>query len=230
MPIAALAPMIIGGAIGGGLLAKKASGGSSSPSSMAPSANSPLDPSIIALNQSLKSLADFQIGQGQQLLPKATGTLQGPQNFYETLLKGDREAMMSLLGPQLNAIGKQGQAQQRTLTELMPRSGAMTDRLGALSTNTQGQINDALLQYRPAAAQSLVGIGNTYANIGSGLLGGGGNNLSSGLGSLLGQRGQDINAYLAQYAQKQENSRSLGQGIGSILGLLIGPGGILNRP
>lgn len=212
----------VGGSLIGGLLGK----------SKAPSAagiSTPVDPSIAALNTSLKNLADFQVGQGQTVLPKALGALGQSEDFYRTLLSGDRNAMMSLLGPQLNAIGTQGQAQQRSISELMPRGGALTDRLGNLSTQSTGQINDALLNYRPAAAQSLANVGGQYGQIATGLLGQGGAATSSGLSSLLGQRGQDINTYLAQYQAKQENDRSLGQGVGSLLGILLGPGGILNK-
>lgn len=225
MPIAALAIPAIAG-VAGGLLSKK--GGSSNSSSIGSSQTSPLDPSILELNKSLKGLADYQLNQGQVALPKAFGALGQSENFYRTLLSGDRGAMVSLLGPQLNAIGQQGQAQQRSISQLLPRGGAITDRLGDLSTNTQGQINDQMLNYRPAAAQSLAGIGGEYANLGSGLLGGAGASLSGGLSSLLNQRGQDINAYLEKYRQSQENHRALGAGIGGLISILLGPGGILN--
>lgn len=231
MPLAAIPAVIGASLIGGGasvatsLINKKKGGGAGT----AGSAGSPLDPSITALNTKLGNLADYQLQQGQQILPRALNALRGPEDFYRALLSGNRGAAMSLLGPQLNAIGEQGAAQQRTASELLPRGGGLTDRLGANSTATTGQINDALLSYRPAAAQSLAGIGGQYGSLGAGLLGQSGATLSSNLSSLLNQRGQDINAYLAKYQAQQENDRSLGRGIGDILSLLLSPGGILSK-
>jgi hypothetical protein len=230
MPLAAIPAVIGASLIGGGasvatsLINKNKSGGSS-----AAGVTTPIDPSLTALNTKLGSLADYQLQQGQNLLPKALDTLRQPEDYFRTLLSGNRNAVMGLLGPQINTITDRGAQQQNAISQLLPRGGRLNDRMGAQSTADTAQINDALLGARPAAANSLTNIGQLYGQLGSGLLSGSGNSLATSLQSLLGQRGQDVTAYLQKYQQQQENDRSLGQGIGSMLGILLGPGGILNK-
>lgn len=132
------------------------------------------------------------MGQAQPLLKQATSTLQGPLDFWNTLLKGDRTAQSAMLGPELDSIAQRDQAGRSAASQFSPRGTGLGNRLGELSQGTQSDINRAFLSLRPQAAdqvgqmaQLLYGVGTNLFNASTGASG-------NALQSLLGQRSGDL--------------------------------------
>lgn len=145
----------------------------------------------------------FAMGEAQPLLGQAKSTLQGPLDFWGTLLKGDRSAMSSMLGPELDAISAQDAATKRGFSQFAPRGSMMGARLGELSEGTQRDINQQFLNLRPQAAdqvgqlaQLLFGVGTNLFNASTGASG-------NALQSLLGQRAGNQNE---RALRQQQNS------------------------
>lgn len=138
------------------------------------------------LIQQQTAASQYAMGQAQPLLGRASSAIEGPLSFWTTLLNGDRGAMSSLLGPELDGISERDSVARRAISQFGPRGSGMSARLGELGEGTARDINTAFLNLRPQAAdqvgnlaQLLFGVGTNLFNASTGTSG---NTLQSLLG------------------------------------------------
>lgn len=142
------------------------------------------DPLIAQQTSASKSALDSAL----PLLGKGSSAIEGPLNFWSTLLKGDRTASSAMLGPTLDSIGNKDAAGKAAFSQFAPRGSSMGARLGELSQGTASDVNHAFLDLQPQAAdqmgqlaQLLFGVGTNLFNSSTGASG-------NALQALLGQR------------------------------------------
>lgn len=208
MPLALL-PALIGGSatIGGGLLAKKS----------ADSAAKKQQQLMSPLIQSQADASKWSLDQAKIDIPNARNSLQGPLDFWNKILKGDRNAAMSVAGPSADQLAGQTAAANRTQAEFAPRGGRRTLMLGESPMGVTTSLNQGLLALRPTAADETKSIGQILAQLG---LGEAGNATAAGASAITGQLGAS-NLALQAAVQSGAVMKDLGSGIGSLLRLLM---------
>lgn len=198
-------PALVG--LGGAFLGKKLFGGGKG----APKAASPKD----ALIAQQTEASQFALGEARQVLPQARETLQGPLEFWETILGGDRQEMLSLLAPEVETIVSQYDTARRNITNLAPRGGGRTTAMAESRFEEAGLIQRLLQESRRMATREITGIGGQLTTLGLGELGistgAAGNLISDLLRRETARRGQNIGALT-----------EVGVGIGEILALIFG--------
>jgi len=218
MPLAAIAPIVGASLIGGGasiasslINKKKSSGGGTSNSALLPAG---LDTTALqGILGKQQGLADTFQKQGLGTLEKGSGVLEGPLKYLQSILGGDRTAIMEAMAPEVANINAQFRAPlaQANIT------GRGSSLLPDLEAGRQSAISNQLFQARPAAADKLTGIaqglmtlGTTQEQMGAGVL-------SDASHEIL-----DYNAIIRgiQAQQSAANSNMWGQ-LGSQLGPLL---------
>lgn len=112
--------------------------------------------------------ANFAREQAAIDLPKARETLGSSLDFWNTILKGDRNATMSLLGPTADQQAQQTEATNRNLSEFAPRGGRRTLMLGDQPIQTVTDMNRNVLSLRSSAVDKSTNIGQILAQLGLG--------------------------------------------------------------
>jgi hypothetical protein len=164
---------------------------------------------------------------GQNLLGMGTGALQGPLNYYNSILNGNRGQVASALGPQLSQIGQGYQTAANTSAALNPRGGPSAQFNAELPFQQQRDVTQLFQQARPQAAQALGGLGGQLISSGANSIyaataaGRDILNQQENLRQLQARQGQSIGAGL--FGQLQQ-SGLLGQ-LGKTWGGLGGGGG-----
>jgi hypothetical protein len=159
------------------------------------------------------------LDQAQEIFKQLLGTYQG-------LLGNDPSSMLlqnQLLGPGRDARARALQSQIGQISEFSPRGGAQSSLLGNARMRATGDNAQDLLGMKGMALGKMGDLGSAFAGLGGQNLGvsaGMGNSL---LGSLLGARGQDMQAQQAS----ADRSTGMWNGVGQIGGQLLG--GWLNR-
>lgn len=120
------------------------------------------------LIQAQADTANFNRQQAAIDLPKARETLGSSLDFWNTILKGDRNAAMSLIGPTSDQQASQTAAANRNLSEFAPRGGRRTLMLGASPINTVTDANRNFLSLRASAPDKMTNIGQILAQMGLG--------------------------------------------------------------
>lgn len=193
--------------MGGGLLAKKASDNASK------SQSALMSPLI----KSQSDASKWSLDQAKIDVPKARETIGGPLDFWNKILKGDRNVAMSVAGPAADQLAGQTAAANRTQAEFAPRGGRRALMLGDKPLETMTSLNRGLLELRPRAAEETKSIGQILAQLG---LGEASNATAAGASAIQGQ--SSANALALQSAiQSGETMKSLGNSIGSILRLMM---------
>lgn len=201
------AVIMAGAAIGGGLLAKKSSDNATKAQQQA----------IGPLIQQQTDASKWSLDQAKIDIPNARNTLQGPLAFWNTILKGDRNAAMSIAGPTADQLAGQTAAANRTQAEFAPRGGRRTLMLGDSPFSTTTSLNQGLLALRPVAAEQTQSIGQVLASLG---LSEDNAATSAGSSAISGQLGANAETTSAT-AQNSEVLKGLGSNIGDILKLLV---------
>src|ERR1700678_3857891 len=105
-------------------------------------------------------------------MPTAQSALGGANNYYQKLLTGNRSTMEQAEAPEINAVQAGSDAQKRQLAaNTTARGGGTAATSQQRSTGTEGQIDNLLMQARPAAAQAETGIGENAFNTSAGTAG-----------------------------------------------------------
>lgn len=128
----------------------------------------------------LQSTASPLITQGAQ-------TLQAPLDYYNKLFSGDRTTASAALGPQLDVLKQNRQAQLNQVSQFAPRGGSRTSADAGSDTASDASLSNLLMSLKPAAADSLTSAGLNLANLGSSIFGGGSQINSTDLSTLLNQ-------------------------------------------
>lgn len=138
------------------------------------------------------------IGQGAQGVGAASGTtgaalrdldtsgetLSPALQYWQGILSGGKAAT-DAIAPVASQVGKNLATATRTVDRDMPRGGYAASLRASLPVTAAGQVNDALLQLQPFAAQQVQGISQQQANTG-GLR----NQIAGNQGNLAGLLGQ----------------------------------------
>src|SRR5277367_3174221 len=133
-------------------------------------------------------------------LPQATSAIGAGLGYNEKLLTGNRATMEQAEAPEINAIHAGADAQKRQLAASgTARGGGTAATSQQRDTGTEAQIDNALMQARPAAAGAEANIGSNALSTSAGA----GTNLTS-LASNSRATSNALNPgqqYLAQLAQ-----------------------------
>lgn len=135
----------------------------------------------------LQNLFNFGLDQskgfsstGQQDVTTGKGILQGPLNYWKSLLSGDRTQMAAATAPESNAaLARADAAKRQSATLGTARGGGSADTSRTIDDQTRAQLDNYLFGVRPAAAGEVGKIGGEFADIGMKEL-----NAALGFGSL----------------------------------------------
>src|SRR4051812_39885267 len=95
--------------------------------------------------------ADMVVGLAKPLLQQSSDLIQTPINYFKTLASGDRNALSSLLGPEIGNINRGYQAAQNQTLTFGPRGGGRNSQLQNLGMQQQGDISRMFQTARPMA-------------------------------------------------------------------------------
>lgn len=110
---------------------------------------------------------------GQQALAGSRAPLSAAQQFWQSVLSGNRDSLMSLYGNEINDLGTQSRTAFQTAAQLSPRSGASAEYMSSLPFQRMIAERRITSAARPQAAGELASIGTNLASLGfSGLNGG----------------------------------------------------------
>lgn len=148
----------------------------------------------------------FGLGKMKTLLPQAEGDLGQAENYWGNLLNGNRNAQMSAVGPEVSNISSQYQAGRKAAAEFSGRGGGRMAKLQSSRFDQVGAVTNLLNSQKGKAAGEMTNIASILGQLGlnAGQLG---QSAASGV-----QTSIDAN-------NKQQEG--LGQGIGSILAMLM---------
>lgn len=145
-------------------------------------------------------------GLSTQYSGMAAPALTNALSYWQSLLGGDRTAMSSVLGPEIEQY-KQGTATATdNLNQFAPRGGARTSTLAELPYSTARTIGDMFATVRPVAAAQTGALGTGLAGLGI-----------NALNSSTGAAGSASNDYLSQLNylnQQKQNQFNTAAGIG----------------
>jgi hypothetical protein len=110
------------------------------------------------------------LNTGLNYLNQFSNNLQGPTNYFQSLLSGNQAQSTAALAPNINQIqGQQNQALQ-SASNLSPRGGGRSSTLFNLPFQAASQISGLYNSLRPQAAQGLESIAGMEGNMGSNLV------------------------------------------------------------
>jgi hypothetical protein len=120
------------------------------------------------LIQAQADTANFNRQQAAIDLPKARATLGSSLDFWNTILKGDRSQVMSMIGPSADQQAGQTAAANKSLSEFAPRGGRRTLMLGDQPIAAMTDLNRNILNLRAGAPDKQTQIGQILAQLGMG--------------------------------------------------------------
>lgn len=154
-------------------------------------------------------IAKFGLSQAKDVLPKATSGLESTRSFFQALLSGDRNTIMSLLTPEISSLSSQYDTGRKAGEEFAPRGGGRAAALEALPFQKAGQIEQLVSGARATGAQGVTQIDQLLSDIGLGEMGGGLNAANSAFD----------NIETAKQNQQQQQAQA-GGAVGSLFALL----------
>jgi len=134
---------------------------------------------------------------GTQYSNMARQPLQQSLNYWQTLLSGNPNAMMSLLQPEVSQYANANNAALQNISQFAPRGGGRTTSLAELPFTQNRNIANMFASLRPQAAGQVGTLGSELGSLGLAGYGQG----NAGYGSA-------ASGYLSQ-AQQQQNAREL---------------------
>ena len=222
MPFLAAIPAGLGALIGGGA----AVGGSliaRSASNRATQAQSQIAQQQLELQKQQQALAERTYNTGAPLLQEGAAGLRLPINFHQSILQGGSSANRALMSP-ISDITK-GYQQGRQNTAMFAPRGSSASSYANYGRQMAGDIARLKSDNLVNSAGELGKLNSTLLGTGAGLMSGGQSGLAGAAATSLGIGNQAL-----QNRQiSSQNNSSLGQGLGSLLGILLGPGGLLSN-
>jgi len=107
------------------------------------------------LNKSFASLSKA----GTNLTSAGESDTGKASRYYSAILSGNPAAVMQAAAPEINAIGKQSDAQKKDIANFGNRTGGTNQTSQAISTTNRGQVADVISGKRDTAAGAEAGIG-----------------------------------------------------------------------
>lgn len=154
----------------------------------------------------LNQAADTASGQSANVFNWFKKSGKGAMNFWNTILSGDKTAIMSLLSPEISATNTSFDAASRQIDSLLPRGGGKVSAQAGVDTGRAQSISNLISSARPQAAQQLASLAGLFgqqslgeAGLGVQALGSSGN-LSLGQQQLDMQQQQMINSLISSIA------------------------------
>ena len=171
-------------------------------------------------------MSDALIAQGKPMTETGAGYMMTSGDYLKKILGGGPEQEKALAGP-ISDLRVGSAAQLRNIA-MGPRgnvAGQLADRGTALASQI------ARLRYgaQSEASDKLAGVGGLLGQQGNQLQLGGNSSYSNVVSSLLGLSGQQNAVNMQSAAIRNQNQQGLGEGIGSLLSVLLSPGGLLNK-
>lgn len=164
-----------------------------------------------ALTKAETGIAQFGLGQAQQTLPAATTGLENTRNFFQTLLSGDRNAIMSLLSPEISTLSSEYNTGRQTAEEFAPRGGGRAAALEELPFAQANQVEGLVQGAQMTGATGVTQIDQLLADIGLGEMGGGTTAANAAFSNIETSK-----------ENQQQQQAAAGSAIGSLIALLAG--------
>lgn len=140
-------------------------------------------------------------------------------DYYMNLLRGDRQAALSALSPEVEGISQGYEDALRTSRALAPRSGGSSAFFTELPFQRARDVQSLLATARPEAATNLASIATNLGSLGQGYAG--------AAGGFLGGASQGVGQLLNYGLARRGQNFGFGQSIGRALGPLLK--GLFNR-
>ena len=166
---------------------------------------------IRGLTEQQREASEFALGEAKQTLGQAREALQGPLEFYQTLLGGDRAALTETLAPEIGTVVSQFDTARKNIAQFAPRGGGRTAQLAESQFDVADIITRLLTTARREAAGGIAGIAGQLGALGTGELGISTGSVANLLNTLVARRGQNIDV-----------QTQLGTGIGRLISQIIG--------
>lgn len=158
--------------------------------------------------------AGAQLGQtGSGLVRSGQQALQGPTNYYQTLLRGSRPAMAQAVAAPTAAITETYRGAERGLEKSGVRGAARDVASADLNRQRASQIAGLTTGVQAGAADALAGLGSQQLGLGVGALQAG--------GGLYGQAGSLYGGLLRSGTENRQYGRQEGAQAGQQWGGLI---------
>lgn len=122
-------------------------------------------------NNSVLGNIPKQVQTGSAAVDSGLTGLGNAGRYYNTLIGGNKDAISTLLNPQVSTVLAQYDNAAKAVKEFAPRGGGATATLAATpfqKATTAGQVYQTAV---PGAAQGAAGVGGAQAGIGTSLLG-----------------------------------------------------------
>lgn len=103
---------------------------------------------------------------GSQYSGMARRPLQDVTDYWGTLLRGNPQAMTSLLQPEISQYAKANRAALQNISQFAPRGGGRTTALAEVPYEQNRNIFNLFASLRPQAANNLGALGETLASLG----------------------------------------------------------------
>lgn len=225
-PFASFIPGI-GPLIGAGLGLLGNLGGGSSSKNKNQSQSIFSDPAFLAALNNSQAAGKQLMDTGSPLVGSGSGYLRNSGDYLQSILHGGPAQDKALAGP-ISDLKTGSQAQLATLSQFAPRSST-----ASLLSDHQSKLTSGIARLRYGAqtdaSTNLANIGNMLLGQGTNLMTGGANTMQSVLQTLLGRMGLQNQSQIAADQRRSDMFGNLGEGFGNILGILLGPGGLLNK-
>ena len=156
------------------------------------------------------------------LLPSSQQGLSTAAAYDTSLLSGNRDTTLAAVQPQVSSILAQYDVTKQANATLNPRGGGRAETDAQLPYKAAGDVQKLLQTVRPEAAKNLTQVSTEQGLLGQQEQQIANQDVTSSLNYLLGKDYYTL-------SKKEANSQAgglFGQGIGSILGGLLGGGGI----
>lgn len=115
-----------------------------------------------------KQVAQFGMTQAQPAIEKATGAYDTSLDFFKTMMSGSSEDIMKLFNAQ--DYTRSADVSEATAQELGGRTGARAAVVGQSTEDRAANLNKILEQIRVNAPGQIAQIGQSFSNLGTGML------------------------------------------------------------
>jgi len=175
-------------------------------------------PEEAAAISGLSGQANRLAGQGNQMMGQGQRLLQGPANYYQTLMSGDRAATANAIAPQMAQITDVYRGAERNVDRVGMRGAVRDQQMGELGRERASKLAGLVTGVQPGAATALTGLGNQFMQSGTGLASNAGNLYAQ---YMTGMRGEGVQQRNYENQQGEQAAKVWG----GLAGDLINAGG-----